>query len=775
VTCCYDSNWQDAARRRAYQGKMPRRHATRILGRAIALALCLLAGGAWAPPAASGSARDAATILPNGWVLAPSPAATVQTGTMPQGLAASPAGATLAVLESGYNPPAVSFYRIPDLARMGSVPLPGAFGQPLWPDSYHVVLPGANADALLRIDVRTKNVQRFALPKDSYPVWVAIAPDGHTYAVATAGDASVRIGELADIGRAAPIRLGGFPGGVSFGDNATAFATVRSSSEVVAIDVRTARITARRSTGLHPSQVLVAAGKVYVAENDADSVGVYRARDLRLVTRIPLGDPQTQSIGVSPNALSATGGTIFVSLGAANAVAVVRDDRLIGRMAAGWYPTGAVAVRGDLFVLDGKGEGTRANPGLRPKSDHDYIGTIEFGSLRRYPLPTTFSSSGSPQGAVGWNASENSAVVRANGPIRHVFFVVKENRSYDQVLGDLRQGNGDPALVWFGRDVTPNEHALAARFGLFDNAYTSGEVSAVGHMWDDAAFANDYVQRFWPSLYAGRSVLDDLSHGDSLCVPAGGWVWEAAHRAGVTFRDYGELVEPSTSHPGLWDPEVPSLAARFDPHYAGWNLNYSDFDRVKEWRREFDGFVRDGTLPQFEFIWLPNDHTYGSKPGKPTPAAYVASNDGAFGRLVDAISHSRVWGSSVIFAIEDDAQDGPDHVSDQRTTLFVISPYARGGVHHEHVSTVSIIRTIEIVLGMQPLSAYDAMARPMYASFDATPDLRPYDALAPAIDLKRTNAHAAYGAAVSARLDFSQPDAIAPATLNRILARNRQP
>lgn len=716
----------------------------------------------------------ASVTLPNGWTLEPAPQTMVSTGTMPQGMALSPDGKSLAVVESGFNPPALTLYRIPNLSRIAVISLPGALGRPVWIDSAQVLVAGANADALLVVDTRTRRVRRLPLAKGSYPAYVAASSDRRTYAVASTGDNAVRIGTLSAIGRVTPVRLGGFPAALAFGTNGkSVFATVRSSNTIVKIDAATSRIVARQTTKLHPSGILLSNDTLYVTESDADSVGIYAPSDLRGISRIPVGDDDSAgAIGVSPNAISQSDGTIFVTLAAANSVAVIRGRNLVGRMQSGWYPTDAVASNGVLYVLNGKGEGSRPNPLLRPGSNRDYIGAIEFGSLRAYRVPAAAAMHGSPQGAASWNDPRSSSVIRPHGPIRHVFFVLKENRSYDQVLGDMAQGNGDPQLTWFGHNVTPNEHAIASRFGLFDNAYASGEVSAAGHWWADAAFANDYIERFWPGLYGGRGGLEDTAHDLGSSVPSGGFLWDAAARAGVSFRDFGELVDPGKSPSDPWVPDVPSLRRKIDSRYAGWNLDYSDLDRVEEWRRDFNAGVRDGTLPAFEFIWLPNDHTYGSKAGKLTPTAYVAQNDYAFGRIVDTLSHSKVWPSSVLFAIEDDAQDGPDHVSDQRTTLFVASPYARGGVNHDRFNTVSIVRTIEVVLGMKPLSTYDAMAAPMYSAFTSTADLHPYEALAPRTDVTRRNSRTAYGAEQSAHLDFSKPDAIAPATLNRILSRN---
>jgi hypothetical protein len=217
---------------------------------------------------------------------------------------------------------------------------------------------------------------------------------------------------------------------------------------------------------------------------------------------------------------------------------------------------------------------------------------------------------------------------------------------------------------------------------------------------------------------------------------------------------------------------APTLRGSIDPKYIGWDLDYSDLDRVKEWSREFDAFVKKGDLPQLEYIWLPNDHTSGSRVGKPTPVAYVATNDYAVGLIIDKISHSSVWRSSAVFITEDDAQDGADHVSAQRTTLYIASPYARGGVVHDHYSTVSVLRTMEIMLGMRALSTYDAMAIPLDDAFAATPRMQAFTAVRPDVDLSAKNTKLAFGATISATLDFSRPDAVRPGVLLSILARN---
>jgi YVTN family beta-propeller protein len=718
-------------------------------------------------------ARTSGIVLPNGWIVQEPHGMMTMTDTMPQGAAASPDGATLAVVESGFNPPTLRLYGTADLKQTASIPLRGAFGRPVWLDARHVLVAGANADALLVVDIARQSVRAIAMPKDSWPS--AVAMKGSTFALATNGNTSVRIGTLDALASAKPVQIGGHIGGLAFSpDGATLFASNRASDVVLAVDARTLAVR-RITTGLHPTDILPDGSAIYVAESDADSVGVYDDATGKRLAHIFVGDtsPYERLAGVSPNALARSGDTIFVSLGAANSIGIIRDRRAIGRLDAGWYPTDVVPIGRRLYIIDGKGEGTRANPHFSAQSRgfYQYIASIQYGSIRAIDLVRDPLDAGNPQGAQGWQAANTDPVVRKDGPIRHVFFILKENRSYDQVLGDIPEGNGDPKLTWFGARVTPNEHALAKRFGLFDNAYASGEVSECGHNWADAAFANDYVERVWPVTYGNRGDEDDGLSGVGAAVPRNGYIWQSAQAAHVSFRDYGELANTPNSS-GHGTSTLSSLRGIYDPHYAGWNLNVGDVERAREWRSEFDAFVRNGDVPQLEWLWLPNDHTAGSRIGALTPESFVASNDDALGLIVAAISHSPVWRSSALFIIEDDAQDGPDHVSDQRTTLFVVSPYSRGQLRHEHYSTISVLRTIEIMLGIKPLSTYDAMAVPMDAAFKPNPDLRPYDAIAPLIDVTRKNTKLAYGSAVSARLNFSRPDAIPNGVLNDILAHN---
>ncbi|HEX8805472.1 MAG TPA: bifunctional YncE family protein/alkaline phosphatase family protein, partial [Candidatus Aquilonibacter sp.] len=676
--------------------------------------------------AASGAVATRTIWLPTDWTLTAPTGSVATTGTMPQGIALSPDGTKLAVVESGVNPPALRILSVPDLHDVKVIPLKDAFGTPVWSDNTHVLVPGATTNAVLTADITSGVVT--ATAEASYVSAVARTAGGAILATGDLDNTLVRVG--------ATTPTGTHPAAIAVAPSAI---YVANRGEATLTSIAQGGKTTTIAVDLHPAALALSPDgtKLYVACSDADTIDILDTKNDAIVGRIDVSLPQGR--GASPNALAvAPDGTLYASLGAENAVAQIRNGAVIARAPAGWYPTGIAIAGNVIYVSNGRGEGSRANPDFRPEHRHDpeYVASAMTGSVRALAM-SSFDATSTAEVSANMPvpvATPAQTVLRAGGPIKHVIYIIKENRTYDQVLGDLPIGDGDPKLAWFGKEVTPNNHAIAMRFGVFDRTFTDAQVSANGHNWSTAAFANDYLERFWPPNYGGRRKQYDFEDGATASAPGTGYIWDNADKHGVSLRDYGEFVSEASNMPGLYTTSMAGLIGKIDPHSPGFDLRISDEVRVDEWQREFNEFERNGQLPALTILRLPNDHTAGTYPGALSPQAFVAQNDHALGRVVDVVSHSRYWGSTVIMAIEDDSQNGPDHVDDQRTTFYLASPWAASGVHHAQYTTSSVLRTIELLLGLPPMTIYDALAPPMYDAFSLQPDLRPYDVIGPQID-----------------------------------------
>jgi DNA-binding beta-propeller fold protein YncE len=728
-------------------------------------------------------------LLPTSWRISAPDGVVAPVGTLPSGIVLSRDGARAIELEAGYENRTLRVLDAATLREERALKLGGAFGAPLRDpdgDGVWVNVAGTFAEQVAHVDTARGDVDRVVtLPVPFYPVALARAPGG---LLAVAGDLANRVAFVDPAGErvVATVGVGRHPAALAFSaDGRSLYVADRAESALDVVDVRARRVRARVRVGLHPVALALASDsrRLFVADSDDDDVAVVDLAANRVVQRARVPFARDGVIGTSPNALALDGDRLYVSCGAANAIAVFHVGtsglRALGAIPAGWYPT-ALAVdraRGVLYVADGKGEGSHANPQFRPGAPDagqaQYVAKQIAGSIRRVAVPDD-AALARGLGDVRELAQHEPApagdpVVRANGPIRHVIYVIKENRSYDQVLGDLADADGDPSLVLFGANVTPNQHALARRFGVFDRFFDDAHVSADGHNWATAAIANDYLEKMWPQQYSGNRAHYDFEDGAEASVPHAGYLWDDAVRHGVSLRNYGEFVSAGPAAPTPVSVGSDVLRPRTDRAFPPFDMNVADVDRFAEWKREFDAFERAGTLPQLEIVRLPRDHTSGTRAGKPTPQAMVADNDLAVGKLAEAVSHSPDWASTAIFAIEDDAQNGPDHVDEQRSTLYVISPYAAGGVQHARYTQASVLRTMELLLGLPPLTPYDAGAAPLTAAFRATPDLRPFDALPASTNVDAKNAASAYRAADSARMDFAGEDRVDDATLNDVL------
>ena len=691
------------------------------------------------------------------------------------GLAFSPDGRTL--YSSGGNDDVIYRYdwrdgraSLRDKLSLGGVRRRGELGRypaGLAPssDGRRLYVAENLADSLAVLDVSTGNViQR--LPTERYPYDVVVDPRGVVYVSAWGGGTVSTFAPAAD-------------------------GSLRDSG----------RIPVAR----HPSALQLNAdgSRLFVASGSTDQVAVLDTRTRKVVAR--LLDPPTSGPGEgsTPNALalSSDGTRLFVAEADANAVAAfdlsaetsgvaaaTGADKLAGRVPAGWYPSALVVAGDQLEVACGKGKGSVPNPrGPNPDIGRtaEYSLNTIAGGLMRVPLSETVGNA---------LAAYTARVAAANGwtlasarahypPFEHVIYIIKENRTYDQVFGDDTQGDGDPSLVFFPRAISVNHHALADRFGLFDRFFVNAEVSPDGHNWSTAAYATDYLEKTVPSHYSerGRSYdYEGTNRGkipdDDVAEPASGYLWNLAEKKGISYRNYGEFVVPSRNAspddlPPGYRGNKPYLRAHTNPIYPGFDLTIRDQHRADVWIDELKQFTASGSMPTLETVRLPNDHTSGAMAGRPTPRAAYADNDLALGRMIEALTKSPFWKSTVVFVLEDDAQNGPDHVDVHRSPMLVISPYNRPGAIHRFANTTDVLRTIEEILGFDSMSQYDYFGRPLRDVWADTPDLRPYTALIPAQPLDETNRRGTRDARESAKLDFDVEDAADEGAFNRILWR----
>jgi DNA-binding beta-propeller fold protein YncE len=476
-------------------------------------------------------------------------------------------------------------------------------------------------------------------------------------------------------------------------------------------------------------------------------------------------------------------------------------SHLMGLIPVGWYPTAArVLADGRLLVLNARGPGSYPTtyPSKEKKSDvlmeggraPGFVASLQTGTLSIIPLlndealqeATRAVLSLSPYRDALLDAATSqpdSVVVSKPGkpsPIRNVIYVIKENRTYDQVFGSLGKGNGDPSLTLFDEAVAPNHYKLAREFVLFDNFYVNADVSADGHNWATAAIAPDFIQRLWPTEYAGRSKYYGAEGDEPANTPPAGYLWSNAISGGLSVRNYGEFVQnrksPTPDARQVERVTDPSLQGITNMNYRGFDGDYLDVDRIKAFLADLKEFEASGNMPRLSIVRLGNDHTQGTTAGKPSPRAMFADNDYALGQLVEAISKSKFWAQTAIFVIEDDAQDGPDHVDSHRSVMLALSPYTRRGIIDSSMyNQASVIRTMELILGIRPMTHFDAAARPIIAAFAATPNPAPYAAESPRTSLQERNLAQSATAARSAKLDFSDADRIDDDELNDILWR----
>ena len=789
-----------------------RNHGT-TLRRSITLvaALSLVGGGIAAartlPSREAGPRSDGTAVTPLGYDVRPAGAQTAL-GDLPLGAALSPDGATLLVSNDGQGTQSLQVVDTATSRVVQTIPYArpaGLFvGLAFSPDGTHAYASGGGDQTIHVYDVsggRVTEVDPIELPRanpagvavNMFPAGLAVTPDGRSLVVADHLADAASVIDLAT-GSVTTTPVGHAPQGVALSaDGSRAWVTNQGDRTVSVLDLSGGDpvVTGTTRVGTHPSAVLLSRdqGSVYVANGDSDSVSVLDATTGDVRRTIALAPYAGAKAGSSPFGLSESGdgSQLYVTYAGNNAVSVIdaASGRNTGLIPTGWYPTGVVATDDKLFVLNAKGLGAGPNDGpgnpdpTSPQTtpEDQYVGSMIQGTLSTVSLPVDRSTLASYTRTVRRNDGFDKPQTTGRTPaIKHVIYVVQENRTYDQVLGSQDKGNGEPSLNLFGDESAPNQRALQDRFVTLDNFYANAEISAQGWNWSVSANSNPYAEALWPSNYSGRHATYPSESSDPAIVGnktlEDAYIWQRLAAKGISFRNYGFYVQDDGTGKMVGTDSV--LDAHTDHEFLGFDMACPDNPdtftprrtgcgrpRFSEWKQEFDSYVEHGDLPTLEFVRLPNDHTSGTKAGLPTPRAYVADNDLALGRLVDAVSHSKYWRNTAIFVTEDDAQNGPDHVDAHRTISQVISPYTQfGGVDSSFYSTASMLRTIENIVGVAPMTQFDTFATPMTASFRRARKMRAYRALRPSEAGDATNARNAPMASISARQQLGVEDAI---------------
>jgi DNA-binding beta-propeller fold protein YncE len=704
------------------------------------------------------------------------------------------------VLQAGHAKPTVSVHRASDGEQVSSVALAdGWLGLAVTGD--RVLAGGGNSHGVheLRWDGARLEFVRTWKAEDgtAFIGDVQVNGAGRVFAASLLGNAVLEFDAASgrQVGRIAtgamPYRIVCEEGGL----------VVSSWTEGVLVRHRFADGRVERfAAGDHTSDVVKAGGDYWVAAANTNSV-IRLGADGRLKERLNVSITPRQPMGMTPSglAVSGDGKRLYIVCSDANAVAVADISgaraRVTGFIPTGWYPTSVEETAGgELLILNGKGG--RSWPNALPGGGREfrYVAEIQKGSMSVVP-PLTGELLASYSKTVLANTPyrdamlDGVAIPKGNpvpghgekSPIRHVIYIVKENRTYDQVFGGLEKGNGDASLQLFGEAEGPNHYKLAREFVLFDNFYVNGDVSADGHLWSSGAIAPDYTQKLYPNLYAGRGGAFSLyygrppvNHSEKGTRPAGGYLWDAAFEKGLGVRNYGWLVKligSAKEGERQWSEAASEkLGAVTNLYFRGYDTDYRDVDRMQWFLKDLAEAERTGVYPHLTVMRLGNDHTSGFRAGAYTPSAQFADNDYALGQLVEAVSKSRFWKETAIFVLEDDAQSGPDHVDSHRSIAFVVSPYTRRGtVDSTMYNTTSMLRTMGLILGTRPLTHFDAAATPMWRAFGSVADVRPYQAERPRVSLTERNPGGTTLAARSAVLDFREADLIDDGELNDIL------
>jgi YVTN family beta-propeller protein len=750
-------------------------------------------------------------VLPNGWSLSPA-GRNFPLGDLPLNIAVSHNGKRMAVTNNGQSVQSIQLIDPAAEKVLHTVVIPKAwYGLAFADDDKSLFVSGGHDNQINQyniIDNKLVFADSFLLgkpwPKKIGPAGIAIDNQSNKIFVVTREDSSLYVIDIPTkkILNKMPLGAEGYACVLSPKKDRL-YVSVWGGDEVLQINTTDYAVTARVVVGDNPNEICMSKkGEfIYVANANDNAVSVIRTSTMKVIETLNAAlfadaVPGATSNGVS---LSADEKRLYIANADNNSLAVFDvstpgKSSSLGFIPVGWYPTNVKVLGKKIFVANGKGFTSMANPmGPNPvvkkqkvayqqadaakPEEVQYIGGLFKGTMSvidepKADLMALYSASvykNSPYSkdkeliSAGEVGNPIPMKVGDVSPIKHVFYIVKENRTYDQVLGDVKKGNGDTSLVLFGENITPNQHALVNEFVLLDNFFVDGEVSADGHNWTFGAYATDFLEKNWPTSYGGRGGEYNAEGTRVVANNKGGFIWDLCKRNNVTYRTYGEFADD-------YKANIPVLEGHFCPYYTSWDETVRDTTRFNQWRKEFDSLYANNAVPQLNTLRFINDHTEGLSVGRPTPFAHVADNDWAVGLFVEYLSKSPIWKESAIFIVEDDAQNGPDHVDAHRTTAYVAGGYVkRGFVDHTPYSTSSMLRTMELILGLPPMTQYDASAVPMWRSFSKTPNLKPFQSIPAKVDLNERNVKMNALAKKSMGFDFSKEDRVNDMEFNEVI------
>jgi YVTN family beta-propeller protein len=799
---------------------------TKIMGKFKVLIACLFALATHSVIAQAPGPTSDGFALPNGWRISPAGKA-LQTEDLLLNLKLSPDGKALVGTHGGYNPHGLVVIDPEREVVVQRIRLRSAWLGLAWsPDGKRLFVSGGNAASSRDNQVAPIYVFDYAKGRlSSAPVaqWKDSAPANKThwsgivhhpnkpllYAANRGNDPLAGYVAVFDAGSGEVlyrIPVEASPYAVLLSpDGSRLYVSNWSAQSISVIDTEINAVVSRSTAGINPNDMALAAdGRLFVSNGNQNTVSVIDTNKRLVSETINVALYPSAPPGSTPNALALDekANLLFVANADNNAVAVVSvakrgASEVLGFIPSGWYPSAVALLPGPkLAVGNAKGLGSYSNVGgptspLAERGKNQHVAALQKGSINLIGMGNMPVDLKSWTKEVYRNVPYNDSLLQQarapkeptivpsqvglGSPIKHVIYVIKENRTYDQVLGDMKKGNGDARLAIFGEQITPNHHAVADQWVLLDNLYCDGEVSVDGHSWSTSAIATDFNEKLWPANYGGHSAARTAN----ATVPSGGHLWDLAQRAGLTYRSYGEYASRGSDGTTMEaSPGVGGLVGHVAPKFKLPGMR--DTDNVREFIKEFDAYERNydspdpaKRLPNLIIMNLPENHTMGTRPGAFTPRAMVANADHAVGQLIERLSHSKYWKDTAIFMIEDDAQNGPDHVDARRTVGLIASPYAKRGVVDSNLyTTSSMLRTIELLLGLPPMTQYDAAAAPMYSSFTTKPDLRPYSALPPTWDVMEKNKSTAWGAKESIEMALDEVDQAPMRELNEIIWRS---